>query len=76
MNSFSDLYVNSQMTQELLKGVPESDRENFINLLRQSISQYDAFFAVGGGNPEMLEILKGSSSEIPKEEGRRPPRRR
>jgi len=76
MTNFSDLYVNSPIVQNLLKGIPEEDREKFVESLRQSLVPYDALASFGGKSPEIFNVLRGSAEEIPKEEGRRPPRRR
>jgi hypothetical protein len=75
MSSFSDLYMKSQVVEQLLRSVPESDRERFMEALRASVSQYDAFSAFSAGS-SIHELLGSPSTEIPREEGRRPPRRR
>jgi hypothetical protein len=71
--NFSDTYINSQFVKKMLEAIPESDRERFIEVLRQSIAQYDGLVSVSG-NSEIFDALH-VGSEIPKEGGRRPPRR-
>ena len=71
--NFSDTYINSQFVKKMLEAIPESDRERFIAVLRQSIAQYDGLVSVSG-NSEIFDALR-VGDEIPKEGGRRPPRR-
>ncbi len=74
--SFSDTYINSIVVRKILEGIPEEERETFLSSLRQSISMFDGYVGDASLGSMLRESPDDSIDGIPKQEGRRPPRRR
>lgn len=76
MLSFSEAYINSPLVRSMLEGLPESERETFLEQLRKNISVYDGLVGGAHGSSHVFEFLKDPGEVIPNQDGRRPPRRR
>jgi hypothetical protein len=76
ITNFSDAYINSPLVRSVLEGLPESEREAFLEQLRKNVSAYDGLVGGTHGSSHVFELLKDPGEVIPNQDGRRPPRRR
>lgn len=76
MNIFSQIYMNSKIVSSILESVPESERELFLEHLKQAVEQYDHLAGMGWEKSSVAEALRGRVDDgIPQQGDRRPPRR-
>ena len=76
MTNFSDAYINSPLVRNLLEGIPEAERDLFLQHLRKNVSMYDGLVGGANGSPFVFDLLRASEDPTPEQETRRPPRRR
>ena len=76
MNSFSQIYMNSDFIRKMTEGIPESERAVFIEHLQQAISKYDALAGFSSESSSIIEALTGSPASEAGQPERRLPRRR
>lgn len=73
MSNFSQIYMNSSVFKTILENVPESERETFMQHIRENMEQYDSFAGLGWEKSSIAQVLRGDVAQ--EQPTRRPPRR-
>jgi hypothetical protein len=76
MSSFSQIYMSSEFVRRMAEGMPDGEREAFLESLRTAVERYDSIATGALNGSSIIDALRAPQSGIPNQETRRLPRRR
>lgn len=76
MSSFSQIYMSSEFVRRMAEGMPEGEREAFLEQLRAAVERYDPIAMGAPNGSSVIDAIRAPERRIPNQETRRLPRRR